>query len=304
MKKHIPSVKLPDGNDIPTLELTALISKAAYPDPEHCQGVECITSIYKSTEHGSFPFKLSDKELQRIELALPNLPAVHARMSEAELKSFHDAYAEMPLMPTGVLTFVSDQYINRYRQGVEELDILHQNALRNLIQSGDFGAYSDEHLPMKSLGTRVYISRADAIKYLKSINMLGSPDASPVATHGKSIPTVVHRLDTDAPHTPKRTRAIGRIALKAAWQIQCEKSRPATPKETFVRLIEWWETQSSFAGGVIVGFDQKEQALRWHVEGYTDGKPFKIKDCRYVVKEWQKLLAEKGLPNQGADAKP
>jgi hypothetical protein len=288
MKKHRPSVQLPDGEDIGTLELTQLIAMAIHPNPENLQGVDCIRCIYKETEFGKFPFKLSPVELEQIELLLPSLPPLRGRMSTSEVEGFFAAYQELTNKPIGDLVLVSTHDANEFKQTVEHLNTVHQDALRNRIRSGSLSAYTHEHLPANSLGSHVFISRSDAISYLTSINLLPGTVPAIVRSVSTSNQNVVHRLDTEAPNIPPRTRAIGRIAIKAAWQIQNELQRPANPIEAFHRLIEWWQNKSSLAGGVIVDFDPKNNILKWAAPAFPKGKPFKVSDCDYVVKKWQK----------------
>lgn len=292
MKKHRPSVQLPDGEDIGTLELTQLIARAIHPNPEYLQGVDCIRCIYKETAFGEFPFKLSPKELEQLELLLPSLPPLHGRMSTSEVEAFFAAYRELTNKPIGNLVLISTHDVNEYKQTVEYLNTVHQDTLRKRIRSGSLSAYTHEHLPADSLGSHVYISRSDAINYLTSINLLPSTAPVMAISDSTSKQNVVHRLDTEAPNIPPRTRAIGQIAITAAWQIQNELQRPANSKEAFQRLVEWWQNKSPFAGGVLVGFDSENNVLKWAAPTFPKGKPFKVSDCDYVIKKWQKYCQD------------
>lgn len=292
MKKHRPSVQLPDGDEIGTLEFAQLIAEAIRPNPEKCQGVDCIRCIYKETDYGRLPFKLSEAERNQLEELLPKLPPLRGKMFALEMEKFLKAYRKLPDKPQGELVLVSEHDVDEYRQAVEQLIEIHQFALRSRIASGKLNAYTQDRTPADGLGANVFISRSDAVRYLASIGLLEEA-VSPVSTSvGKSKSSVIHSANGDAPYLWPGIRNNSRIAVKAAWHIQNEKKRPATPKETLTLLVEWWRTNSPLGEGIFFDFDEKAQELKWYTQTHPAGTSFTLADCEYAIKKWQKRFKD------------
>lgn len=72
---------------------------------------------------------------------------------------------------------------------------------------------------------------------------------------------------------------IGKLAIKAAWQIECDTNKRATAKQVIEKLQAWTETEPELAETIPHG-------VKWTT---TKGKqkPFDIEACAKALETWQ-----------------
>ncbi|MFA7238828.1 MAG: hypothetical protein WC091_01850 [Sulfuricellaceae bacterium] len=105
--------------------------------------------------------------------------------------------------------------------------------------------------------------------------------------------TVSERKDSKAidPAPGKQPRTcVGKLAIKAAWEIQNETGRKATSHEVIKRLQGWAETGDD---GCLVG--KIPSGVTWMPLRKNKSKPYDIEACGKALKAWHASLTLKRM---------
>lgn len=76
--------------------------------------------------------------------------------------------------------------------------------------------------------------------------------------------------------------SIGRAAVKAAWLIEKEKERKATPEEVIERMQEW-ATTGNLAFGI---YEAVEHGVKWKTKRNRINKTYVIGSCVKTLERW------------------
>ena len=91
----------------------------------------------------------------------------------------------------------------------------------------------------------------------------------------------------DIPGKIPRT-AVGKLAIKAAWQIECDTKRAATAREVVTRLQEWADAGSEPA--TLSKSDKNKKAVIW-LTGKGAAKLYDVDACGKALETWRKSCA-------------
>ena len=288
------TVQLPEGDDIEAWQLTTLIAKAIRPSLDKSRGIACVIGkkTYVNEEFGTLRTKgLSESEAEKLDTLLKDLPSIHAAMAEDEQEEFMEKFRAHPDRPNWEPYFATEVDIEKRKYEIQNLQEDHMKVLKDMYAAGKLFAYDLNHRPTKLAGFNVFISRVDAIHYLKSINLFDDVEPSikldsEISPQAKGANVTEHYIDENIHCLPKRITWIGRLVLKAATQIYQETGRKASPQETFGRLIEWFKSDSSYAENCIIDFKVETRSLYWRADRFPRGKPFDLKGCAEMLKKW------------------
>lgn len=114
-------------------------------------------------------------------------------------------------------------------------------------------------------------------KLLSSNPSMGNPDlqSEQVASHDR----------TEAPPPGKVPRtAASRLAVYAAWEIECFRRKPATTSETFQRLIEWSKGMEHTE--TLRPYDPEKREIPW-VTSNRSLKYFSKEACKRALTRWR-----------------
>lgn len=77
----------------------------------------------------------------------------------------------------------------------------------------------------------------------------------------------------------------GKLAVEAAWGIECETKRAAIAKDVMKQLQSWADVGKEPA--TLIRSDQQRRGVCWRTEG-GDEKLYDIEACRTTLKRWMK----------------
>lgn len=77
--------------------------------------------------------------------------------------------------------------------------------------------------------------------------------------------------------------SMGKLAIKAAWQIEGESERAATAKQVMTRLQEW--ADGGHEPATLLRSDKKNHAVIWITSKRAE-KPYDIEACEKALKTW------------------
>lgn len=97
------------------------------------------------------------------------------------------------------------------------------------------------------------------------------------AAKAEAVPVTSRPSDREMPGKMPRT-AIGKLTIKAAWKIECETGKRATPKLTIEMLQAWVETEPELVESIPHG-------VKWETTKGKD-KPFDIEACSKALEKW------------------
>ena len=107
-----------------------------------------------------------------------------------------------------------------------------------------------------------------------------------------------HRAVAPPPGKLPRTSA-SRLAVFAAWEIECFWRRPATTDETFGRLIEWSEGMEHT--DILRPYDRKRREIPWVTSNYVL-KHYGKEACKRALSRWRKSRCE-SLKDKSGDTR-
>jgi hypothetical protein len=79
--------------------------------------------------------------------------------------------------------------------------------------------------------------------------------------------------------------AAGRLAVKAAWQIECETNRRASAKEVIARLQAWAENGN--APEILIESMPKKRAVKW-LTAKGEERDYGLEACKKTLEAWHK----------------
>lgn len=126
-------------------------------------------------------------------------------------------------------------------------------------------------------------SVADVVAEL-ALNIGGSHrDTAKVGARGKAIenPSIPGKLPRVA---------IGRLAVTAAWQIECESRRAATAKMV-IEQLQSWATEGAFPD-ILLRSEPKKRAVIWMTTKTGKEKEYDVGACGKALDEWRKSRAQ------------
>jgi hypothetical protein len=82
--------------------------------------------------------------------------------------------------------------------------------------------------------------------------------------------------------------AVGKLAIKAAWQIECESKRVATAKAVIALLQEWADAGS--VPETLICSDKPKHGVKWRTSKGAE-KPYDVEACGKALKSWLKSRA-------------
>lgn len=131
-----------------------------------------------------------------------------------------------------------------------------------------------------------YVGASTHLEWRKILSAAFEADALQLLAYNSLLPiapAAKMKADTspsgdEIPGKMPRTN-IGKLAIKAAWQIECDTSKLATPKQVIEKLQAWTETEPELAETIPHG-------VKWTT---TKGKqkPFDIEACAKALETWQ-----------------
>lgn len=89
--------------------------------------------------------------------------------------------------------------------------------------------------------------------------------------------------NNDAPPGKMPNTGIGKLAIKAAWQIECASGRCALVDEVIKMLQEWVKTEPEL-------LDVIKNGVKWQTQGLKS-KPYDIDACSKTLETWHKSRA-------------
>ncbi len=104
------------------------------------------------------------------------------------------------------------------------------------------------------------------LEWAKNRGLVGNTATAGVPVPGKE------------PHT-----AIGKLAIKAAWQIECGTGMAATPRQV-IEMLQAWKKNNPTITGII------PNGVTWETRGKT--KNYDIGACEKTLERWRKVDAE------------
>lgn len=314
------SVQFPEGEDIEAWQLTRLIATATRPSLKLSEGVDCVAGkrVYVSEEVGMLPVRhLSKAETETLTKLFKDLPKVRAGMSESETNEFMNAFRAHPDKPDWEPYFVTEGDITKREYEIQNLQDSHMKVLKDMNAAGSLISYDINHIPTKLAGFNVFVSRATALQYLKTVNIYEEGSTGSVANtndSGLNLPkqshqtqadhsivsntapptdstpsssgsrTTQHLLVDEPPRLPPRAKGIGRIVIKAAWQItRNQGGKKATADQTYGLLLEWSIKGNEEWG--LAKIEADDRLVKWWT---SDGtlKEHTKKGCGQILKAW------------------
>jgi hypothetical protein len=174
-------VILPPGNDIEIWQLASLIAKAKIPHFENKSGINCVIGRRESYELNGLRYftpssPLTDEEKEELcgLLLKFQLPSISAGMSSCESDKFLAAYRALPLKPKWEPQIATREENWNRRMQRDAIRDQHLEYFRQLIHDEKIKAYDVNHILRKNAGMNVFVSRAVAVQYLSSINLIGA----------------------------------------------------------------------------------------------------------------------------------
>lgn len=79
--------------------------------------------------------------------------------------------------------------------------------------------------------------------------------------------------------------SIGKLAVKAAWQIECEEKRRATAKEV-MNLLQLWADNGD-EPAVLKTSSREKRSVTWLTSDYQE-KPYSLETCEKTLGNWNK----------------
>lgn len=86
--------------------------------------------------------------------------------------------------------------------------------------------------------------------------------------------------------------ANGKIAVKAAWQIECESGRRASGEEVMARLQHWADNGDE--PGVLIRSNKKKRYVVWLTQKYEE-RDYSLEACQKTVERWNESREEPTL---------
>lgn len=211
-----------------------------------------------------------------------NLPLVKVGMPISEYRlcerAFEKSNADWMLVP-----YTQNTLAYWELKSVEEI---HREELKNAVSKGDIVVYDQlTHIP---LPPPVYSEKlnsacmtiSDFIQYAAKLNLqviVGETGAEQVTIPQANI------TDNDSPPGKMPNTNIGKLAVKAAWQIECSTGQQATANKVIKMLQSWVENEP-------VLLETLPHGVTWTT---TKGKvkPFDVEACAKALDTWYKSRA-------------
>jgi len=102
----------------------------------------------------------------------------------------------------------------------------------------------------------------------------------------KPISTVADHADNPPGKLPNTS--VGRLAIKAAWQIECETHRAASRDDVMVRLQKWADDGCELE--VLVRSNKPKRGVEWQTKD-AKSKLYDIQACGKTLQTWTKSRA-------------
>lgn len=123
---------------------------------------------------------------------------------------------------------------------------------------------------------------------LAALNLATQVPAT-IETAAGNVPIVdAGGMAVDSPAIPGKLSpvAIGKLAVTAAWQIECESGRAAIADKIMERLQKW--ADDGTVPDVLLRSDKKNRAVIWRLKKTGLGKPYDIEACGKTLETWMK----------------
>lgn len=125
--------------------------------------------------------------------------------------------------------------------------------------------------------------------FLDEAGLLGCIDEDEVDALPVAVPDTFAGADSlpnlnSVPGKMPRT-AVGKLAIKAAWQTELQTARAATAKQVMTLLQEWADDGKE--PGTLLKSNKQKKAVIW-ITGKGDPKDFGIEACGKVLESWRK----------------
>lgn len=158
---------------------------------------------------------------------------------------------------------------------------------RKLAREYGFDLLFEDPGPTATPSTTLPVSVSNTLK-IPEVEISGVAMAS--ATQKSDQPKLPMQMEetttsqTEIPGKMPRTGA-GRLAVEAAWQIECRTNRPASCKDVMTQLQEWADDGSK--AGTLVSSDRAKRAIFWTTMTGCERK-FDVEACRKALETWNK----------------
>jgi predicted DNA-binding transcriptional regulator AlpA len=208
-------IRLPPDDPLDVWDFTRLIAKSIHPSLREAKGHAWIRHKLELVHDTQFETcrDITAQERETLLRLLPGLPP-EAGMSEEAQAEFMDAFMKHPERPSWRPVFVSDYEVTANAFEITRIQEQHLLALNREIAAGNIHALNGDHIAQDRAGARIFIVRADALRYLAQKRLrivkethpatLCAPESQPEAPHRQ--PSLKTRPPSAASGTPLSTQ--------------------------------------------------------------------------------------------------
>ncbi len=137
-------------------------------------------------------------------------------------------------------------------------------------------------------GEHIIFTR-DEVEIYEANNPATVPDKSDKhAVQSEALPALQPQdsaIEASEQESPGKlpSNSAGKLAVKAAWEIECKEKRSATDKEVMGRLQEW--ADSGTEPDVLKKSDKANRAVVWMTTRYKE-KLYTLEACQKTLEKW------------------
>jgi hypothetical protein len=135
--------------------------------------------------------------------------------------------------------------------------------------------------------SRTRVKTDDLLKWLQSLTKSDAPEDLPVTDEQSKVSLPKSQqadIEEGMPGELPRI-AVGKLAVKAAWEIEREMKRRATDKEVMSLLQKWADDGSE--PGVLRESDRENRCVVW-LTTKCEPKDYTLEACQKTLDKWNK----------------